>query len=94
MCSLGKPVSMVVLPEDGYSPVMKSRTMCDQSLLGIGRGLRNPAGEELDVLFCAQVGQAETKSWTSEARDRHQNRCCKIVRCPAECFCSGSLSPM
>lgn len=92
MCSLGKPVSMVVLPENDYSPVMNSRAMCNQSLLGIGRGLRNPAGKELDVLFRAQVGQ--TKSWTSKARDGHQNRLCNIVRCPAECFCSGSLSPM
>lgn len=37
-------VSMVVLPSDGGSPVTKSMAMCDQGDLGIGRGLRRPAG--------------------------------------------------
>lgn len=58
-------VSMVVLPEDDGGLAMKFRAMCDQGLLGIGRGLRNPTDGELVALYCAQVGQAETKSWTS-----------------------------
>lgn len=43
-------VHMVALPEDGGSPLMKSRAMCDQGLLGIGRDLRNPTGGELEAL--------------------------------------------
>lgn len=69
-------VRMTELPEDGGSPVIKSSAMCDQGFQGTGSGLRRPAGGELDTFFCAQLGQADTNSWTSRARDGHQKKCC------------------
>lgn len=69
-------VRMTELPEDGGSPVIKSSAMCDQGFQGTCSGLRRPAGGELDTFFCAQLGQADTNSWTSRARDGHQKKCC------------------
>lgn len=51
MGSIGKPVRMVVLPEEGGKPVTKSRAMCDHSPLGVGNGRRRPEAGELEVLL-------------------------------------------
>lgn len=72
--------STMVRMTDGGGPVIKSSAMCDQGFQGTGSGLRRPAGGELDTFFCAQLGQADTNSGTSRARDGHQKKCCINVQ--------------
>ena len=51
-------VRIVVLPLDVGRPVVKSRAMCDQGRLGIGRGCSRPERGRVKVLFRAQVAHA------------------------------------
>lgn len=63
-------VRMVILPKKG------GKAIWDHGLPGVGTGLSSLVGGELEVLFCAQVGQTETNSWTSLAKAGHQNERC------------------
>ena len=45
--------------------VTKSRAMCNQGQLGMGRGRSRQDLGLVEVLFQAQTEQAETNSWTS-----------------------------
>ena len=67
-------VRMVVLPSDVGRPVTKSRVMCDQGRLGMGRGRSRLERGWVEVLFRAQVAHATIKEWTSASIVDHQNR--------------------
>ena len=67
-------VRMVVLPSDMGRPVTKSRVMCDQGRLGMGRGRSRPEWGRVEVLFRAQVAHAAIKERTSASIVDHQNR--------------------
>ena len=67
-------VRMVVFPSDVGRPVTKSKAMCDQGRLGMGRGRRSPERGRVEVLFRAQTVQAEINERTSASMVGHQNR--------------------
>lgn len=52
---------MAVFLSGSGSPVLKSKTICDQGCHGIGRELRRPAGGWLDVFSQTHMGQGEIK---------------------------------
>lgn len=45
---------MVILPKKG------GKAIWDHGLPGVGSGVRSLVGSELEVLFCAQVGQTDS----------------------------------
>lgn len=49
----------------------KSMVICDQGWPAIGKDQSTPEAGWLEVLFCAQTGQAEMYSRTSLARVGH-----------------------
>ena len=55
---------------------MKSRAMCDQGRLGMGRGRSRPDVGLMEVLFRAQTEQAEMNSRASLTMVGHHNHCC------------------
>ena len=66
-------VRMVVLPSDGGRPVTKSRAMCDQGQLGMGRGHSRPERGRVEVLFRAQIAHTAIKERMSASIVDHQN---------------------
>lgn len=54
---------------------MKSQEMGEQGQDGIGKGQGNPGTAWLELLFCAQIGQAATYSVISCSMEGHENSC-------------------
>lgn len=64
---------MTVLPSEGESHVTKSTARWHHGRRGMGNGYRSPELGRVELLFWAQVGQAETKDLVSSSIDGHQN---------------------